>query len=84
MFNVVLGVVDLILIVTAGIILVDNHKIQKKREELVARYEATENRRKLREYQKRRMCEHYCKFRDSAETQEQLDSKCWDCPVGEL
>ena len=84
MFNVVLGVVDLILIVTASIILVDNHKIQKKREEIAARYEAIENRRKLREYQKRRMCEHYCKYRDTAETQERLDSKCWDCPVGEL
>lgn len=62
--------------------------MERKRKErikaIAARLEATEDRRKLREYQKRRMCEHYCKFKDTAETQEQLDSKCWDCPVGEL
>ena len=57
---------------------------RKRSKKIKAALESIENRRNLREYQKRRMCEQYCKFRETAESQEQLDLKCWDCPVGEL
>lgn len=65
-------------------IVISERKRKERIKAIVARLEATEDRRKLREYQKNRMCEQYCKYRESAESQEQLDLKCWDCPVGEL
>lgn len=50
----------------------------------VAWYETIERRRKLKEYQKRRMCNSFCKFKESAETEEELEWKCANCPIAEL
>lgn len=50
----------------------------------VAWYETIERRRKLKDYQKRRMCNQFCKFKESAETEEELEWKCANCPIAEL
>lgn len=50
----------------------------------VAWYETIDRRRKLKEYQKRRMCNSFCKFKESAETEEELEWKCANCPIAEL
>ena len=50
----------------------------------VAWYETIERRRKLKEYQKRLMCNKFCKFKESAKTEEELEWKCANCPIAEL
>ena len=79
---------DLYLVIAAGlitaiaviteIVAVRNHRAT------VAWYESIKEQRKLKEYQKRRMCNSYCKYKETAETLEELEWKCCDCPVAEL
>lgn len=59
------------------VITMRNHKAT------VAWYETIERRRKLKEYQKRRMCNHFCKYRETM-TEEELEWKCCNCPIAEL
>ena len=57
---------------------VRNHKAA------VAWAETIRQRRKLKDYQKRRMCNDFCKFKETAETEEELEWKCANCPIAEL
>ena len=50
----------------------------------VAWYKTIERQRGLKEYQKRRMCNHFCKYKDTAENEEELEWKCANCPIAEL
>lgn len=84
MTKIIIFIVAVLMTVANIIIAIVNQKHKKISLEIAARLEAIENRRGLREYQKRRMCNSYCKYRDKAKTQEELDLKCYDCPVGEL
>ncbi len=47
-------------------------------------HESNVERHRLKEYQKRRMCNSYCKFKESAKTEEELEWKCANCPIAEL
>lgn len=49
-----------------------------------ALYEAQERRYRLKEFEKWRMCNSYCKFKASAKTEEELEWKCANCPVANL
>lgn len=71
------GLITAVAVVTT-VIAVRNHKAT------VAWYEFIEERRKLEEYQKRRMCNSFCKFKETAETEEELEWKCANCPIAEL
>lgn len=71
------GLITAVAVVTT-VIAVRNHKAA------VALYEAIYRRRKLKDYQKRRMCNSFCKFKESAETEEELEWKCFNCPIAEL
>lgn len=62
------------------IILISN----KRAKAVIAWQEAQERRHKLEEFEKRRMCSSYCKHRDTAETQEDLDMLCEICPLNKL
>ncbi len=57
---------------------VRNHKAA------VAWAETIRQRSKLKDYQKRRMCNDFCKFKETAETEEELEWKCANCPIAEL
>ena len=39
----------------------------------VTGYETIERQRKLKEYQKRRMCNSFCKYKETAESEEELE-----------
>ena len=56
----------------------------RNRKTVAAWYEAIEERRKLKEYQKWRMCNDFCMFKESAKTEEELEWKCANCPIAEL
>ena len=71
------GLITAVAVVTT-VIAVKNHKAT------VAWYETIDRRRRLKEYQKRRMCNQFCKFKESAETEEELEWKCANCPIAEL
>ena len=43
-----------------------------------------QGKQEAREFNKRRMCETYCKYRHIAATQEDLDVHCEICPLNEL
>lgn len=66
--------------VNVVIILISN----KRAKAVIAWQEAQERRHKLEEFEKRRMCSSYCKHRDTAETQEDLDMLCEICPLNNL
>jgi len=80
--------VSIICVIAAGLItsvaLVTTVKAVRNYNATVAWYETIERRRKLKDYQKRRMCNSFCKFKESAETEEELEWKCANCPVAEL
>ena len=56
----------------------------RRRKAMIAWGKTIEDMRKLTEYQKRRMCDKYCRYIETTETQEELDWICANCPVGEL
>lgn len=58
--------------------------INKRAKAISALYEAQERRHRLKEFEKRRMCSSYCKHKDTAETQEDLDMLCEICPLNNL
>lgn len=66
--------------VNVVIILISN----KRAKAVIAWQEAQERRHRLEEFEKRRMCSSYCKHRDTAETQEDLDMLCEICPLNKL
>lgn len=80
--------ISIIFLIAAGVVTAANIACliiaDRRRRNLIEWYDAIENVSKLKEYQKRRMCSSYCKFRESAKTQEELDWKCADCPINEL
>ena len=47
-------------------------------------YEALLRQHKLNEFEKRRMCNNYCKFKEAAKTEEELEWECANCPVANL
>lgn len=47
-------------------------------------YEALSRQHKLKEFEKRRMCNSFCKFKESAKTIEELEWKCANCPIAKL
>lgn len=51
---------------------------------VIAWSEARERRHRLKEFEKKRMCNSYCKFKESAKTEEELEWKCANCPVANL
>lgn len=71
------GAITAVAVVTT-VISVRNHKAA------VAWAETIRQRRKLKDYQKRRMCNDFCKFKESAKTEEELEWKCANCPIAEL
>lgn len=46
--------------------------------------EIEQGKRQAHAFNKRRMCEQFCKYMDTAETQEDLDMQCEICPLSEL
>lgn len=56
----------------------------KRNKAINAWYEAQERQHKLKEFEKRRMCNNYCKFKEAAKTTEELEWKCANCPVANL
>ena len=80
--------VSIILMVAAGLITAINIgcliAAERRHKNVLAWSKTIEDMHKLREYQKGRMCDNYCKYKETAETQEELDWKCQDCPVGQL
>lgn len=53
---------------------------EKRREE----FEANMERFRLMECQKRRMCNSFCKYKETAKNEEELAWICANCPVAEL
>lgn len=43
-----------------------------------------EKQHKLKEFEKRRMCNNFCKFKESAKTIEKLEWECANCPIAKL
>lgn len=80
--------VTIVCLIAAGLItavaVVTTVKAVRNYNATVAWYETIERRRKLKEYQKRRMCNNFCKFKESAKTEEELEWKCANCPIAEL
>ena len=80
--------VTIVCLIAAGLITASNgimlYITGKRRKEVKAEFEANMKRLRLREYQKRRMCNSFCKFKESAETEEELEWKCANCPIAEL
>ena len=56
---------------------IQNYKDQKNW------WEAIERRRNLKEYQKRRMCNQFCKYKGQLDDDE-VEWKCANCPIAEL
>ena len=77
-----------IMLIAAGIITACNVVIilmnTKRIKAVQAWYEAQERRLNLKIFEKRRMCNSYCKFKESAKTEEELEWKCANCPVANL
>lgn len=80
--------VTIVCLIAAGLItavaVVTTVKAVRNYNATVALHETIERRRKLKEYQKRRMCNNFCKFKESAKTEEELEWKCANCPIAEL
>jgi len=75
----------IILIVWLGMCLyiwINEIKINKEQRKFIN--EMLHGKRQGHEFNKRRMCEHFCKYKDTAETQEDLDMQCEICPLNEL
>ena len=76
--------VTIVCLIAAGLITASNgimlYIAGKRRKQVRAEFEANME----RQYQKRRMCNHFCKFKESAETEEELEWKCASCPIAEL
>ena len=74
--------------IAAGIISICNVVIIltsiKRTNAVNALYEAQERRHRLKEFEKKRMCNSYCKFKESAKTTEELEWKCANCPLANL
>ena len=70
------GLITAVAVVTT-VVAVKNHRAT------VAWYRTIEDMRKLKDYQKRRMCNHFCKYRETM-TEEELEWKCANCPIAEL
>lgn len=77
-----------IIIVAAGIITAANgvllYTTDKRREEVKAELEKYMNSLKLKDYEKRIMCNSYCKYKDQAESAEDIAWKCASCPIKDL
>lgn len=80
--------VTIVCLIAAGLItsiaLVTTVKAVRNYKATVAWYEAIDRRHRLREYQKRRMCNSFCKYKETAENEEELEWKCANCPIAEL
>lgn len=81
-------VISVIMLIAAGLITAVNVVIIltsiKRTKAVMAWYEAQERRLSLKVFEKRRMCNSYCKFKESAKTAEELEWKCANCPVANL
>lgn len=77
-----------IMLIAAGIITICNVAIIltsiMRTNAVQAWYEALSVQHKLKEFEKRRMCNSYCKFKEAAKTEEELEWKCANCPVANL
>lgn len=60
-----------------AIALIYNKRVQTWYEALSAQY-------KLKEFEKRRMCNSYCKFKEAAKTIEEIEWECANCPIANL
>lgn len=80
--------VTIVCLIAAGLITASNgimlYIAGKRRKQVKAELEANMEWLRLKEYQKRRMCNNFCKFKESAKTEEELEWKCYDCPIAEL
>lgn len=80
--------VTIVCLIAAGLITASNgillYITEKRRKEVKAEFEANMERLRLKEYQKRLMCNKFCKFKESAKTEEELEWKCANCPIAEL
>lgn len=56
----------------------------KRRKNVKAEFEANMERIRLKEFEKRRMCNSFCKFKESAKTIEELEWECANCPIAKL
>lgn len=56
----------------------------KRRKEVKAEFEAYMEQIRLKGYQKRRMCNFYCKYKAEAKSQEYLEHQCDSCPLANL
>lgn len=81
-------VISVIMLIAAGLITAVNVVIflmnNKREKAAIAWQEAQERRHRLEEFEKRRMCNSYCKHKDTAESQEDLDMLCEICPLNNL
>lgn len=80
--------VTIVCLIAAGLITASNgillYIAGKRRKQVKAEFEANMERLRLREYQKRRMCNSFCKYKEKSENEEELEWKCANCPIAEL
>lgn len=80
--------VTIVFLIAAGLITASNgillYIAGKRRKQVKAEFEANMEWFRLKEYQKRLMCNKFCKFKESAETEEELEWKCANCPIAKL
>lgn len=73
--------VTIVFLIAAGLITASNgillYITGKRRKQVKAEFEAI----RLKRYQKRRMCDSFCKFKELAED---IESKCDNCSIDEL
>ena len=69
--------VTIVCLIAAGLITASNgillYITEKRRKKVKAEFEANMERIRLKEYQKRGMCNSFCKFKESAKTEEELE-----------
>lgn len=77
--------VTIVCYIAAGLITASNgimlYIAGKRRKQVRAEFEAYMEQIRLKGYQKRRMCDSFCKFKELAED---IESKCDNCPIVEL
>ena len=73
-----------ICLIAAGLITAVNVVIMRANNKQAKAVQAWHEAHRLKEFEKRRMCSSYCKHRDTAKTQEDLDMQCEICTLNKL
>lgn len=81
-------IISIVMLVAAAVITAINIGIliaaRKRRKAVEFLHTMYMQQHELKAYQKSLMCDSYCKYRESAHSQEELEWECANCPLGEL